>query len=435
MTRSGRLRWAFQAPVVYPSDPQPLPGGRILLADYTRPGQVLIINHSGRVLWRYGPVSGPAALDHPSLALPIGHGLIAVNDDYRDRVLLIDIATRHIVWQYGHTDVKGTGPGYLNTPDGMDLLPSAVAERSHAVQTLVRSALRGSIAPTRKASASGPRFVPLHDLPGAVQRAVAVGASGRVLIAGGLDTAQQSTDGVFSFNPGTGHLVSLGVVPQPFHDAAAAVIGKRLFIFGGGAAVSTSTVQAFNLRTRRGTIVGRLPRALSDLVAARIGSTVYLVGGYDGVTAQTAVWATTDGTRFRHVASLPVGLRYPAVAAVGGRLVVAGGEAQTGLSATVYTIDPVRGTVRSLGTMPEPIGQAAAITVGSTVYVIGGRDAASAAVSNVTAVDVAHRRVHGVALLPRGLADAAVAQTGSTWYLVGGWRGANLTQVLATAGG
>ena len=140
ITRSGRLRWAFQAPVSYPSDPQPLPKGRILLADYARPGHVLIVDHRGRVLWRYGPSSGAGALDHPSLALPLGHGLIAVNDDYRDRVVLINVRQRRIVWQYGKTDVPGTGRDRLNTPDGMDLLPTAVVVGSKAVQRLARAA-------------------------------------------------------------------------------------------------------------------------------------------------------------------------------------------------------------------------------------------------------------------------------------------------------
>ena len=45
-------------PVSYPSDPQPLPGGRILLADYASPGHVLIMDHAGKVLWRYGPTPG-----------------------------------------------------------------------------------------------------------------------------------------------------------------------------------------------------------------------------------------------------------------------------------------------------------------------------------------------------------------------------------------
>jgi hypothetical protein len=120
----GRLMFAFKAPVSYPSDPQPLPGGRILLADYANPGHVLILNHHGRVLWRYGPSQGYGRLDHPSLAMPLPNGNIAVNDDYRHRVIVIDPRKHRIVWQYGHTDQPGTSPGYLNTPDGMDFVPA-----------------------------------------------------------------------------------------------------------------------------------------------------------------------------------------------------------------------------------------------------------------------------------------------------------------------
>ena len=134
---SGALRWSIRAPVSYPSDPQPLPGGLILLADYARPGHVLIIDRRGRVLWRYGPPSGRSALDHPSLAMRIAPGLIAVNDDYRDRVVLISIRLHRIVWQYGHTDVKGVGRDYLNTPDGMDLLPFRVAQHISAIRLVV----------------------------------------------------------------------------------------------------------------------------------------------------------------------------------------------------------------------------------------------------------------------------------------------------------
>jgi hypothetical protein len=119
----GGLRWAVQAPVRYPSDPQLLPGGRILLADYSDPGQIIVMNRFGTVLWRYGPASGDGRLDHPSLALRLPGGRIAVNDDYRDRVVVIDTRSRRIVWQYGHTDLPGSGRGFLNTPDGMDFVP------------------------------------------------------------------------------------------------------------------------------------------------------------------------------------------------------------------------------------------------------------------------------------------------------------------------
>ncbi len=121
----GTLRFAVQPPIAYPSDPQPLPGDRVLLADYSQPGHVLIIDRHGRVLWEYGPAGGEAALDHPSLALQLPNGDVAVNDDYRNRVVVIDPRTNRIVWEYGHLDVGGTAPGYLHIPDGMDFIPAA----------------------------------------------------------------------------------------------------------------------------------------------------------------------------------------------------------------------------------------------------------------------------------------------------------------------
>jgi hypothetical protein len=122
----GHLRWSVQAPVAYPSDPQPLPGDHVLLADYSNPGHIIVMDRHGRVLWRYGPSQpGEAQLNHPSLALQLPNGDIAVNDDYRDRVIVIDPHTDRIVWQYGHTDVPGTAAGYLRIPDGMDFVPAA----------------------------------------------------------------------------------------------------------------------------------------------------------------------------------------------------------------------------------------------------------------------------------------------------------------------
>ena len=144
ITSTGRVLWSFRAPVSYPSDPQWLGAGRILLADYARPGHALIVNTRGRVLWRYGPSSGPGMLDHPSLALPLHNGLIAINDDYRNRVVLVSLATRRIVWQYGRTDVKGTRAGYLNTPDGMDLLPTSRLSEVPAIRALAYGPGRSS---------------------------------------------------------------------------------------------------------------------------------------------------------------------------------------------------------------------------------------------------------------------------------------------------
>ena len=82
------------------------------------------MDDNGHVLWRYGPPSGYGRLDHPSLAMALPNGDIAVNDDFRHRCVIIDPRLHRIVWQYGHTDQPGTAPGFLNTPDGMDFVPA-----------------------------------------------------------------------------------------------------------------------------------------------------------------------------------------------------------------------------------------------------------------------------------------------------------------------
>ena len=58
-----------------------------------------------------------------SLAQPVAHGGAGsrIADDLRHRVIVVDRATKAIIWQYGETDRSGHAPGYLFDPDGFDL--------------------------------------------------------------------------------------------------------------------------------------------------------------------------------------------------------------------------------------------------------------------------------------------------------------------------
>jgi hypothetical protein len=122
ITPTGKLVWSVQLPIEYPSDPQQLGPDRYLAADYSDPGGLYEFNRAGKILWSYHPSSGQGMLNHPSLAERLPNGLICVNDDYRHRMVIIDPHTRKIVWQYGHTDSPARRNGYLNIPDGFDLL-------------------------------------------------------------------------------------------------------------------------------------------------------------------------------------------------------------------------------------------------------------------------------------------------------------------------
>ncbi len=121
LSPSGQLLHAVHAPgFTYPSDTNQLRPGVFLSVDYTSPGAIETFNTKGRLLWRFAP-KGANALDHPSLAIPLPNGDILANDDYNDRVIVVDPQTNRIVWQYGHTGQPGTKPGFLNIPDGVDL--------------------------------------------------------------------------------------------------------------------------------------------------------------------------------------------------------------------------------------------------------------------------------------------------------------------------
>ena len=119
----GRVLFDVHVSAGYLSDAQLMPNGNILVADFSKPGAIIELDPRGHVVWRYRPTSGPGRLNHPSLAVPLPDGTIAVNDDFRARVVVIDPRTNRIVWQYGHTGVAGRRPGYLSDPDGINPIP------------------------------------------------------------------------------------------------------------------------------------------------------------------------------------------------------------------------------------------------------------------------------------------------------------------------
>ncbi len=115
---NGHVRWSVSPPgVFYPSDTNEVYPGRFLTADYSDPGQVVEFTPGGRLLWRFG------GLNQPSLAIPMPNGDVLLNDDFNHRIIVVNPADNHIVWQYGHTGIAGRAPGYLNDPDGLDLVP------------------------------------------------------------------------------------------------------------------------------------------------------------------------------------------------------------------------------------------------------------------------------------------------------------------------
>jgi hypothetical protein len=119
-----RPAFKMTLPLRYPSDPQLMKDGNFLVADYVRPGRIIEISHDGKIVWEYA-ATGEGGLNRPSLAIELPNGNILANDDLNHRVIVIDKATKKILWQYGVTRVFGASPGYLSIPDGVDIIKAA----------------------------------------------------------------------------------------------------------------------------------------------------------------------------------------------------------------------------------------------------------------------------------------------------------------------
>ena len=396
LAANGSLLWSIRSPVAYPSDAQLLPNGLVLVSSFTSPGRIVTIDRSGRIHWSFGASSGPNRLDKPSLAVRWPNGMIAANDDYDHRVIVIDPRTRRIVWQYGHTGVLGTAPGYLNKPDGLDLLPGAV----------VPAPKRAPAPPLRL------HVQRVGSLPQPVSKLAAVALpGGRILALGGLVGGSSSTE-VLLGPPS--RLRAAASLPVPTHDAGAALAGRSAYLFGGGEAVSTPAVVRIDPATGAARAAGSLGEPLSDLGAATIGGTAYLVGGFTGTRYATAVLRFRPGRAPVVATRLPAGLRYAGVAALSGRIYVAGGLTTAGPSRAVYSVDPAAGTVTRVGSLPQPLDHVALAPLGSRLLLVGGGS------RTVLAIDPARHTVRAAATLPRVLTDPAAVTLGGSVYVLGG---------------
>ncbi|MGA7987048.1 MAG: PQQ-binding-like beta-propeller repeat protein [Candidatus Dormiibacterota bacterium] len=111
------VAWAVRTSVRYPSDAMQMPGGSVLLTDYSLPGAVVRLSSTGTTLWYYRP-AGAAELNHTSIAIPLASNRVAICDDFHSRIVVVDPANDQVIWTF-----KGSGAFRLFYPDGIDYEP------------------------------------------------------------------------------------------------------------------------------------------------------------------------------------------------------------------------------------------------------------------------------------------------------------------------
>ena len=384
----GRLLYTVRTPTNYPSDAQLLPNGNILVAGFNTPGRVDEITPKGRIVWTFAP-TGYWSLDRPSLAVRWPNGKIAITDDWHHRVLVVDKRTKKVVWSYGHLNQPGTAAGYLNKPDGLDLLPAAAARPA-----------------TEQSPPAAKSVRRVGTLPAPLSKAAAVTLpNGRLLVLGGLVNGS-STDQILAGTPSS--LRAVGSLPMPTHDAAAAVVDGKALLFGGGESASTNAIVAVS-SDGAARHAGALDEPLSDLGSVTLDGRTYLVGGDTGSQYASAVLRYESGKTVT-VARLRDGTRYAGVAALDGRIWVAGGLTLGGASDAVWAIEP-GARPKKVATLPRPEDHAALVALDGALYLVGGTRILRILPSG---------EVSTAARVPRRLEDPAAVALDGRIVIVGG---------------
>jgi hypothetical protein len=242
---------------------------------------------------------------------------------------------------------------------------------------------------------------------------------GRFAMLGGLNGADVSVAGVEIAD--LHRVLHTGALPGPQHDAQAALLAGRVYVFGGGFTTELDHILMYEPGGGQTSPAGALSVPQSDVAVAQAGGTAYVVGGFDGVNYLHTIVAWRPGAKPTVVARLPLGLRYAGVTIAGGGLFVLGGVSPAGTSDAIYRFDLATHRVRRIGTLPHPTEHTNAVTLGSTIYLVGGRGPGdSDQTAAVYAVDPVTGRVRPAGRLPTPTSDAAVVTIGQAIVVAGG---------------
>ncbi|MGZ4169619.1 MAG: Kelch repeat-containing protein [Solirubrobacteraceae bacterium] len=264
------------------------------------------------------------------------------------------------------------------------------------------------------------RYRPLYTLSAPLRDPAYTTLGGdRFAMLGGLNGADVSVAGIeIADLRGVLHTSAL---PGPQHDAQAALLGGRVYVFGGGFTTELDHILMYDPSGGGTSPAGALSVPQSDVAVAQSGGTAYVVGGFDGTNYLDTILAWRPGGKPTVVGHVPEGLRYAAVTIAGSGLFVLGGVTPAGTSDAIYRFDLATHRVRRIGTLPHPTEHGNAVTLGATIYLVGGRGSSTTGqTSAIDAVDPLTGRVRPAGRLPEPTSDAAVMTIGGAIVVAGG---------------
>ncbi len=279
---------------------------------------------------------------------------------------------------------------------------SGSAHDARAVQPASTSAAPAHVDVTTSTTMPGSSPVQRNEraLPLAIQEAAATTAGNRLWVAGGYDTARNSSAAVFVFNGST--WTRGPSLPIAVNHPGAATINDNVYVAGGFtpagatsrvfelASGATAWREVASMRRRRGALA---------LVAA--GNHLYAIGGRDGDT-QLGIAETYEPrtNSWSDIASMPNPRNHVAGYLSGGLACVAGGR-EPATSAAIDCFDPASARWRRQGELPVATSGAAAATIDGVTLVAGGEPSAETRLVDVVQRFTAKAWTSELMLAPR----------------------------------
>lgn len=162
----------------------------------------------------------------------------------------------------------------------------------------------------------------------------------------------------------------------------AAVVGEKIYIFGGNRGTETGTkkIQCFDTLTKTlGVLPVDMPYVMNNMCCATYGNKIYLFGGNIEEGDVNTVQATDTIMRFDPNTQafeildvvLPEARLGSCASCVGSKIYIFGGYNDTSSTKTIYCFDCETNTVTTLDTvLPLDINRGASCVIGTKIYVV-----------------------------------------------------------------
>jgi N-acetylneuraminic acid mutarotase len=221
-------------------------------------------------------------------------------------------------------------------------------------------------------------------------------------------------------------------LPAHVYSASATAVGKKIYIFGGGASYSKAIYVYDTEANSIEKLTVTLPKEATGNASAAVGKMIYIFGGKSesgNLGKSKAIYSFDTETQAAQTltAVLPEDRTNMAAAAVGSKIYLFGGAYYSSGDqphSTIYMFNAESEAITSLSAkLPVNTHQACAVAVGSRIYVFGGHNG-SDALNTIRVFDTDTQTLETLDVtLPTPVYMFSGAAVGSAIYLFGGYIG------------